>query len=93
MWSDENSEAFVEMPLHKLKITICCALWAVIGPYFFKDDDGEHYIQMAELYFLCDKRHITLSIINLLRDTFNEGITSCDGHVNWPPRSLYHIYI
>jgi hypothetical protein len=52
IWSEENPEAFVETPLHPLKVTVWCALWAggVIGPYFFKDGTGQNVTVNGERY-------------------------------------------
>ncbi|GFT12007.1 integrase catalytic domain-containing protein [Trichonephila clavipes] len=35
---------YVETPLHPEKLTVWCALWAggIIGPYFFKNDEGHN---------------------------------------------------
>ncbi|GFT04546.1 transposable element Tc3 transposase [Trichonephila clavipes] len=42
IWSEANPKAYVETPLHPEKLTVWCALWAggIIGPYFFKNDEG-----------------------------------------------------
>ena len=41
-WSVSNPHVLHEASLHPEKITIWCGLWAggIIGPYFFKNDDG-----------------------------------------------------
>ncbi|GFX80161.1 uncharacterized protein TNCV_2108051 [Trichonephila clavipes] len=43
IWSEANPQVYVETPLHPEKLTVWCALWAggVIGPYFFKNDEGQ----------------------------------------------------
>ncbi|GFX05437.1 uncharacterized protein TNCV_1007591 [Trichonephila clavipes] len=43
IWSEDNSQVYVETPLHPEKLTVWCALWAggIIGPYFFKNDEGQ----------------------------------------------------
>ncbi|GFY30993.1 DUF4817 domain-containing protein [Trichonephila clavipes] len=40
--SEANPQVYVETPLHPEKLTVWCALWAggIIGPYFFKNDEG-----------------------------------------------------
>ncbi|GFT75711.1 putative DD41D transposase [Trichonephila clavipes] len=45
IWSEANPQVYVETPLHPEKLTVWCALWAggIIGPYFFKNDEG-HYV-------------------------------------------------
>ncbi|GFW92371.1 uncharacterized protein TNCV_4920001 [Trichonephila clavipes] len=42
--SEVNLQVFVETPLHPEKLTVWCALWAggIIGPYFFKNDEGNN---------------------------------------------------
>ncbi|GFV64021.1 transposable element Tc3 transposase [Trichonephila clavipes] len=44
IWSEANPQAYVETPLHPEKLTVWCALWAggIIGPYFFKNDEGHN---------------------------------------------------
>ncbi|GFX11622.1 uncharacterized protein TNCV_5141971 [Trichonephila clavipes] len=44
IWSEANSQVYVETPLHPEKLTVWCALWAggIIGPYFFKNDEGHN---------------------------------------------------
>ncbi|GFX49042.1 hypothetical protein TNCV_2798331 [Trichonephila clavipes] len=42
--SEANPQVHVETPLHPEKQTVWCALWAggIIGPYFFKNDEGHN---------------------------------------------------
>ncbi|GFW79382.1 uncharacterized protein TNCV_2477891 [Trichonephila clavipes] len=42
--SEANPQVYVETPLHPEKPTVWCALWAggIIGPYFFKNDEGHN---------------------------------------------------
>ncbi|GFV42275.1 transposable element Tcb2 transposase [Trichonephila clavipes] len=44
IWSEANPQVYVETPLHPEKLTVGCALWAggIIGPYFFKNDEGHN---------------------------------------------------
>ncbi|GFX27530.1 putative DD41D transposase [Trichonephila clavipes] len=44
IWSEANPQVYVERPLHPEKLTVWCALWAggIIGPYFFKNDEGHN---------------------------------------------------
>ncbi|GFU42332.1 DUF4817 domain-containing protein [Trichonephila clavipes] len=44
IWSEANPQVYVETPLHPEKLTVWCALWAggIIGPYFFKRDEGHN---------------------------------------------------
>ncbi|GFX04332.1 uncharacterized protein TNCV_3974801 [Trichonephila clavipes] len=45
IWSEANPQVYVETPLHPEKLTVWCALWAggIIGPYFFKNDEGHNF--------------------------------------------------
>ncbi|GFV92702.1 transposable element Tcb2 transposase [Trichonephila clavipes] len=47
----ENS-VYVETPLHPEKLTVWCSLWAggIIGPYFFKNDEGHNVTVNGERY-------------------------------------------
>ncbi|GFV75745.1 uncharacterized protein TNCV_1756731 [Trichonephila clavipes] len=44
IWSEANPRVYVETTLHPEKLTVWCALWAggIIGPYFFKNDEGHN---------------------------------------------------
>ncbi|GFU97978.1 hypothetical protein TNCV_383431 [Trichonephila clavipes] len=44
IWSEANPQVYVETPLHPEKLTVWYALWAggIIGPYFFKNDEGHN---------------------------------------------------
>ncbi|GFU86297.1 integrase catalytic domain-containing protein [Trichonephila clavipes] len=44
IWSEANPQVYVETPLHPEKLTVWSALWAggIIGPYFFKNDEGHN---------------------------------------------------
>ncbi|GFY36323.1 DUF4817 domain-containing protein [Trichonephila clavipes] len=44
IWSEAYPQVYVETPLHPEKLTVWCALWAsgIIGPYFFKNDEGHN---------------------------------------------------
>ncbi|GFT83598.1 hypothetical protein TNCV_4866501 [Trichonephila clavipes] len=44
IWSEANPQGYVETPLQPQKLTVWCALWAggIIGPYFFKNDEGHN---------------------------------------------------
>ncbi|GFT83134.1 uncharacterized protein TNCV_629571 [Trichonephila clavipes] len=50
--SEANSQVYVETPLHPEKLTVWCALWAggIIGPYFFKNDEGHNVTVNGEPY-------------------------------------------
>ncbi|GFW50059.1 transposase [Trichonephila clavipes] len=64
LWSEErwsmelivkgeaNPQAYVETPLHPEKLTVWCALWTgvIIGPYFFKNDEGHNVTVNGDRY-------------------------------------------
>ncbi|GFS59128.1 tc3a_0 protein [Trichonephila clavipes] len=83
IWSEANLQVYVETPLHPEKLTVWCALWAggIIGPYFFKNDEGHNFQQDGAT---C---HTARATIDLLKDTFGDRLISRFGPVNWPPRS------
>ncbi|GFW50606.1 transposable element Tc3 transposase [Trichonephila clavipes] len=51
IWSEANSQVYVETPLHPEKLTVWCALWdgGIIGPYF-KNDEGHNVTVNGDLY-------------------------------------------
>ncbi|GFX43988.1 putative DD41D transposase [Trichonephila clavipes] len=52
IWSEANPQEYVETPLHSEKLTVWCALWAggIIGPYFFKNDEGHNVAVNGDRY-------------------------------------------
>ncbi|GFW19473.1 putative transposable element [Trichonephila clavipes] len=86
IWSEANPQLYVETLLHPEKLTVWCALWAggIIGPYFFKNDEGHN-----ELWFQQDGAtcHTARATIDLLKNTLGDRLISRFGPVNWPPRS------
>ncbi|GFU58611.1 putative RNA-directed DNA polymerase from transposon BS [Trichonephila clavipes] len=52
IWSEVNLQVYVETPLHLEKLTVWCALWAggIIGPYFFKNDEGHNVTVNGDRY-------------------------------------------
>ncbi|GFV99159.1 transposable element Tc3 transposase [Trichonephila clavipes] len=52
IWSEANPQVYVETPLHPEKLTALCALWAggIIGPYFFKNDEGHNVTVNGDRY-------------------------------------------
>ncbi|GFX83157.1 uncharacterized protein TNCV_4987511 [Trichonephila clavipes] len=52
IWSDANPQVYVETSLHPEKLTVWCALWAggIIGPYFFKNDEGHNVTVNGDRY-------------------------------------------
>ncbi|GFV89735.1 hypothetical protein TNCV_827271 [Trichonephila clavipes] len=49
---EANPQVYVETPLHPEKLTVWCALWAggIIGPYFFKNDEGHNVTVNVDRY-------------------------------------------
>ncbi|GFX51435.1 putative DD41D transposase [Trichonephila clavipes] len=47
-----NLQVYVETPLHPKKLTVWCTLWAggIIGPYFFKNDEGHNVTVNGDRY-------------------------------------------
>ncbi|GFU04981.1 putative DD41D transposase [Trichonephila clavipes] len=52
IWSEANPQVYVETPLHPEKLTVWCALWVagIIGPYFFKNDEGHNVTVNGDRY-------------------------------------------
>ncbi|GFX92592.1 uncharacterized protein TNCV_2520511 [Trichonephila clavipes] len=52
IWSEANPQVYVETPLHPEKLTVWCALWVggIIGPYFFKNDEGHNVTVNGDWY-------------------------------------------
>ncbi|GFX30050.1 putative DD41D transposase [Trichonephila clavipes] len=52
IWSEANPQVYGETPLHPEKLTVWCALWAggIIGPYFFKNDEGHNVTVNGDRY-------------------------------------------
>ncbi|GFU19691.1 transposase [Trichonephila clavipes] len=52
IWSEANPQVYVGTPLHPEKLTVWCALWAggIIGPYFFKNDEGHNVTVNGDRY-------------------------------------------
>ncbi|GFV14673.1 uncharacterized protein TNCV_2586461 [Trichonephila clavipes] len=52
IWSEANPQVYVETPLCPEKLTVWCALWAggIIGPYFFKKDEGHNVTVYGDRY-------------------------------------------
>ncbi|GFT96332.1 uncharacterized protein TNCV_2081871 [Trichonephila clavipes] len=52
IWSEANPQVYVETPLHPEKLTVWSALWAggIIGPYFFKIDEGHNVTVNRDRY-------------------------------------------
>ncbi|GFW51526.1 transposable element Tc3 transposase [Trichonephila clavipes] len=52
IWSEANPQVYVETPLHPEKLTVWCTLWAggIIGPNFFKNDEGHNVTVNGDRY-------------------------------------------
>ncbi|GFU58287.1 uncharacterized protein TNCV_3646261 [Trichonephila clavipes] len=52
IWSKTKPQVYVETPLHPEQLTVGCALWAggIIGPYFFKNDEGHNVAVNGDRY-------------------------------------------
>ncbi|GFV30900.1 transposable element Tc3 transposase [Trichonephila clavipes] len=52
IWREANPQVYVETPLHPEKLTVWCAFWAggIIGPYFFKNDEGHNVTVNGDRY-------------------------------------------
>ncbi|GFU66895.1 uncharacterized protein TNCV_895311 [Trichonephila clavipes] len=52
IWSEANPQVYVETLLHPEKQTVRFALWAggIIGPYFFKNDEGHNVTVNGDRY-------------------------------------------
>ncbi|GFT87982.1 transposable element Tc3 transposase [Trichonephila clavipes] len=52
IWGEANPQVYVETPLHPEKLTVWCALCAggIIGPYFFKNDEGHKVTVNGDRY-------------------------------------------
>ncbi|GFU41245.1 putative DD41D transposase [Trichonephila clavipes] len=52
IWREDNPQVYVETPLHPEKLTVWCTLWAggIIGPYFFKNDEGHNVTVNGDRY-------------------------------------------
>ncbi|GFX89030.1 mariner Mos1 transposase [Trichonephila clavipes] len=52
IWSETNPQVYVETQLHPEKLTVWCALWTggIMGPYFFKNDEGHNVTVNGDPY-------------------------------------------
>ncbi|GFY25598.1 uncharacterized protein TNCV_2487181 [Trichonephila clavipes] len=50
--SEANPQVYFETPFHPETLTVWCALWAggIIGPYFFKNDEGHNVTVNGDRY-------------------------------------------
>ncbi|GFS48005.1 uncharacterized protein TNCV_3599491 [Trichonephila clavipes] len=94
IWSEANPQVYVETPLHPEKLTVRCALWAggIIGPYFFKNDEGQIGLHPSQPCLGLTGRHVgghchgdPMSFVALLENlytncskTFDETVLAID---------------
>ncbi|GFY32163.1 uncharacterized protein TNCV_3556711 [Trichonephila clavipes] len=52
IWSEANPKVYVETIVTSRKLTVWSALWAggIIGPYFFKNDEGHNVTVNGDRY-------------------------------------------
>ncbi|XP_055308848.1 uncharacterized protein LOC129572772 [Sitodiplosis mosellana] len=52
IWGEEQPEQVQELPLHPLRTTVWCGLWAggIIGPYFFRNEAGRNVTVNGDRY-------------------------------------------
>ncbi|GFX05690.1 putative transposable element [Trichonephila clavipes] len=52
IWNEANPQVYVETLLHPEKLTVWCILWTggIIGPYFFKNDEGHNVTVNGDRY-------------------------------------------
>ncbi|GFX78103.1 uncharacterized protein TNCV_972571 [Trichonephila clavipes] len=89
--SEANPQVYVETPLHPEKLTVWCALWAggIIGPYFFKNDEGHNVTVNGDRY----RAMITNFFIPELNNHdvqelwFQQDDATC--HAQLVPQSIY----
>ncbi|GFV50063.1 DUF4817 domain-containing protein [Trichonephila clavipes] len=85
-WSEANPQVYVETPLHPEKLTVWCALWAggIIGPYFFKNDEGhnvtvngDRYRAMITNFFIPELNNHDVQELWFQQDGVNMSHSSC----------------
>ncbi|GFW67069.1 uncharacterized protein TNCV_4030881 [Trichonephila clavipes] len=84
IWSEANPQVYVETPLHPEKLTVWCASWAggIIGPYFFKNDEGhnvtvngDRYRAMITNFFLPELNNHNVQELWFQQDGGRDGTT------------------
>ncbi|GFV57939.1 putative transposable element [Trichonephila clavipes] len=87
--SEANPQAYIETPLHSEKLT--GALYGLVESLDRTSSKTMKAttLQSMELWFQQDGEtcHTARATIDLLKDTFGDGLNSRFGPVNWPPRS------
>ncbi|GFW91602.1 uncharacterized protein TNCV_4500211 [Trichonephila clavipes] len=86
IWSEANPQVYVETPLHPEKLTVWCALWTggIIGPYFFKNDEGhnvtvngDRYRAMITNFFIHEFNNHDVQELWFQQDRRNMSHSSC----------------
>ncbi|GFX66317.1 DUF4817 domain-containing protein [Trichonephila clavipes] len=77
IWSEANPQVCVETPLHPENLTVWCALWdgGIIGPYFFKNEEGHNVTVNGDRY----RAMITFFIPELNNHDVQELLFQQDG--------------
>ncbi|GFU95230.1 uncharacterized protein TNCV_2125401 [Trichonephila clavipes] len=80
IWVKLIPQVYVETPLHPETLTVWCALWAggIIGPYFFKNDEGHNELGFQQDGATCPHNSC---LIYLLKDTLGDRLISRFGPV------------
>ena len=77
-WNEDQPEALLKLPMHPIKVTVECSLWAggIIGTYSFKDVanrnvtvNGERYREMISNLFSNKTHELELHHIWFQQDT------------------------
>ncbi|GFU74210.1 uncharacterized protein TNCV_4168011 [Trichonephila clavipes] len=60
IWSEANPQVYIKTPLHPEKLTVWCASWAggIIGPYFFKNNEGQIGLHPSQPWQSYARNHI-----------------------------------
>ncbi|GFU93935.1 putative DD41D transposase [Trichonephila clavipes] len=84
--SEANPQVYVETPLHPEKLTVWGALWAggIMGPYFFKNDEGhnvtvngDRYRAMTTNLFIPELNNHDVQELWFQQDGANRSHSSC----------------
>ncbi|CAK9834549.1 hypothetical protein ANTRET_LOCUS11064 [Anthophora retusa] len=83
IWGESNPQQYQESPLHPEKLTVWCGFWSdgVIGPYIFRNENGQMWFQQDGA--TCHTSGVTLE----LQEKFPGLVISRRSDVEWPPRS------
>jgi hypothetical protein len=81
-WAPENSQQLHQRPLHSSKVTVWCgvAKFAIVGPYFFEEDNtsttvtSARYVEMINSFLLTElhRRRVNMQQIWFQQD----GVTA-----------------